>query len=353
MYEALETNKLLTLNQGAVNQELPQTDLVDMKEEFKSGNLAIISHQLKQRIDQALSKDEQVMILINRKGYAPFVMCRNCSYVPKDPDTDTALTYYGADKPLQSKYTKYQEPFNVVCPICGQATIKEIGLGTEAVEKHIQKLYPDYKTLRMDANSVGSGNDHEMMYQKFLNKEAHFLIGTQMITKGLDFKDLTVVAILMVDQILSNPGLHSNEVAYNLLSQAIGRTGRHKKGCAVIQGYDLANPIIKLAINANYDAYYQQALAIRKLRNDRPFGNISTILFEGQKYLKLYKSIAVIKKELLNIAVTTLGPVNDFINQFNGYYRANLTIKYTDEQLPLIKQVLTNFKELRMRFLRY
>lgn len=328
-----ETKKYayVELKQRALDVKLPKVNLVDMTLELKRGNHQILSKSLKKAIDEALDKNEQVMLLMNQKGYAPFVMCRNCGHVIKDPKTQTSLVYYKDDNVLKSKYSSYEEPFIKCCPLCKKDTLKPVGVGIEYVEEALKKIYPSQNILRMDAHTTAKRGTHERLWQDFLDEKAQILLGTQMIAKGLDFPKLTVVGILMADAQLKVPTYDAYEKAYMLFTQAIGRAGRHKPGSVYIQAYDINHYIIDAAQKHDYQAFYEKSLVQRKLMSLKPFGFMHQLMVSGGSYLKTYQYAFALKKALEKEGMTVLGPKVSLILKRQDKYRFLLTFKYEKE----------------------
>ncbi|PKK96727.1 MAG: primosomal protein N', partial [Tenericutes bacterium HGW-Tenericutes-3] len=284
MYRALNHKiNLLELTKRPLDIKLPKITLVDMKEELNQGHSSIFSRQLLEAMKVRLEKHEQIMILFNRKGYAPFVLCRQCGDVPKCPECEISLTFYKDKKILKCHYCGYEKPFEPVCEVCGQKAVKEIGVGIEFVENALKKVLPAARILRMDANVTSHKGSHEIIWNEFMNEEADILLGTQMIAKGLDFPKVTLVGILMADLSLKVPSYQANEQAYMLFTQVTGRSGRLLPGEAIIQGYDLIHYAIKNVLN-HYEDFYKEAIYYRKISNYQPFKFNAQILFEGKQY---------------------------------------------------------------------
>ncbi len=318
----------IRLNKRALVFNMPKVSIMDMREELKNGNLTILSKDLKTAIDQALAKNEQIMLLMNQKGYAPFVMCRSCGYVPKDPESQNSLTYYKQEGKLKSKYSAYEESFSPICPSCGRKTLKEVGVGIEYVHEQLTKLYPEQRILRMDADTTKARGAHEKLWLSFLNQEANILVGTQMIAKGLDFPKLTVVGILMAEAQLKVPTYDANEKAFMLFTQALGRAGRHVPGSVFIQTYDPEHYGIQTAAKHEYKTFYKQALTMRKYSSIKPFGYMHQLVISGPEYLKTYQYAFSIKKLLEQHGFTILGPKPSVILKRHDQYRFIITIKY-------------------------
>ncbi|MFA6801096.1 MAG: primosomal protein N' [Acholeplasmataceae bacterium] len=329
-YEALNHQyQLLTLNERPFGIKQPKLIFVDMKKELLEGNTSMFSTVLQKGILERLEKKEQVMILFNRKGYAPFVMCRNCGYVPSCPNCGIALTYYKEDQSLKCHYCGHQEPYKDICDVCHSKQIKEVGVGIEQVERALRKTFFNAKILRMDANVTKTKGSHELIWNQFNETDADILLGTQMIAKGLDFPKVTLVGVLMADLLLKIPTYQASEQAYTLLTQVSGRSGRFLPGEVIIQGYDLNHYAIE-QVSKPYEAFYEKAIFDRKISRYEPFVNVSQILFEGQEYLKTYQQAFKLKKmiEKEDKDVYILGPVSAYIKKYHEKYRFIMTLKY-------------------------
>jgi len=330
-YEALNhAYQLLELNERPFHMRQPAIELVDMKKELKEGNTSIFSKKLKEAIDQRLNKKEQIMILFNRKGYAPFVMCRSCGHVPTCPTCGIALTYYKEEKTLKCHYCGHHEKFENNCNVCHSHQIKEVGVGILYVEAMLKKSFPQAKVLRMDANMTQTKGSHEILWHQFNEEKADILLGTQMIAKGLDFPKVTLVGVLMADLLLNIPSYQASEQTYNLLTQVAGRSGRLLPGEVIIQAYDLVHYVLE-ATKKPYESFYKEAIYNRKLSNYEPFSKVSQFLFEGSKYLKTYQEAFKMKKALerLDHHIEVLGPIPAYIKKRNERYRFVMTIKYS------------------------
>ncbi|MCD4826893.1 MAG: primosomal protein N' [Acholeplasmataceae bacterium] len=353
MYKAISkvyTLLNLTKRPGGIN--MPDIKLVDMKDELKQKNTSIFSNDLLNSIKDRLKKDEQTLILFNRKGYAPFVLCRQCGDVPKCPDCDISLTYYKDKNILKCHYCGYEKPFNPVCEICHQKTVKEVGAGIEYVESELKRKLPDARILRMDKNIVQTKGSHERIWHQFLNHEADILLGTQMISKGLDFPKVTLVGVLMADLSLKVPSYLASEETFMLLTQIAGRSGRHQEGEVIIQGYDLSHYAIK-TLKSGYDAFYKEALYERKLSLYEPFAHVSQFLIEGVSYLKTYQHAFLLKKRLAKLdGLTVLGPSQALIKKIRQNFRFVVTIKYMNLDYDTIRTITDDLssKEVKIKY---
>ena len=334
----------LELKHRPFNLKQPSIKLVDMKSELKQKNTSIFSNELKEAIHNRLSKKEQTMILFNRKGYAPFVLCRHCGDVPKCPDCDISLTYYKDKEVLKCHYCGYEKPFSKTCEACHQPTVKEVGVGIEYVEQQLKKTFPTARIMRMDRNVTTTKGAHEKLWHSFLHEDADILLGTQMIAKGLDFPKVTLVGVLMADLSLKVPSYTASEQTYMLLSQISGRSGRHMPGDVIIQGYQLDHYAIQSVLK-DYDAFYKEALYERKLLRYEPFMHVSQFLIEGREYLKTYQVAFQLKKKLnLLDDVLVLGPSQALIKKIKDRFRFVVTIKYKTLDALDLKNMMNDLK---------
>lgn len=328
-YDALgEKLQLLEMKKRANNKPLPQAILVNMREELKNGNKSIFSHALHDLIDEALAKNEQIILLLNRRGHSSFVMCRSCGDTIKCPNCDVTLTYHLDHDYLKCHYCGYQRPNVSLCPSCNSKFIKYVGVGTEKIVEEINKAFPDARVLRMDQDTTTKKGSHEAILQSFGNHEADILVGTQMIAKGLDFPNVTVVGILMADLILKMPDYRSSEKTFDLISQVSGRAGRHEKeGHVVIQAYDSDHYSIQSATTNNYLGFYNSEMEIRKLLRYKPFCEMCSLILTGPSRADLYKEA---KKIIMGLdqSIDVLGPSDCMISRINNRYRIQITLKY-------------------------
>lgn len=327
MYDAINGKyKLLELTKRATNQPLPKVTYIDMKEELNNGNTSIFSNTLDLEINNRLKNKEQTILLYNRKGYSSFSICRNCGHTPKCKNCDISLTYYKENNELRCRYCNYTEPSVNVCPVCNKETIRPIGMGIDQVFELTKKRYPKARIIKMDNESTRFKGSHEKIWLDFNNHEYDILVGTKMVSKGLDFANVTLVGILMADLELKAPTYLATEETYSLLTQMIGRSGRQKSGQAIIQAYDINNYAIKSA-STNYETFYKEAIFQRQISKYEPFYQVSQILVKNNSYLSAYQDALKISKELTNMFEIVLGPKEPLIKFIQNEYRFVITIK--------------------------
>lgn len=344
MYDALNDKyELLELTKRATKQPLPKVTYVDMKDELKNGNTTIFSEYLKDSITKRIEKNEQVILLYNRKGYANFSFCRTCSYTPKCKNCDIALTYYEDSDELVCHYCNHKEKNIKICPSCNKETIRPVGVGIDQVVRITQKIFPTARIIKMDSNSTTKKGSHEQIWLDFKDEKYDILIGTQMVSKGLDFPKVSLVGILMADLQLKIPSYLATEETYNLLTQMVGRSGRKIDGEAVIQGYDLNNFAIK-SVADSYEKFYSEAIYQRKISKYEPFYNVSQVLVKNKSYLKAYQDALSLKKNLVKYFEVVLGPSQPVIKYIKNEYRFIITIKDKKIEEEIIFKLIDDIK---------
>lgn len=346
---------LLELKQRSMQQEMADVYVVDLREELRSGNRSILSGLLQGMIADRLEKKEQTMLFLNRRGYAGFVSCRECGYVVKCPHCDVSLSSHRNGK-MVCHYCGYEEPKVLACPECGSRHIGEFRAGTQQIEEIVKRQFPQARVLRMDMDTTREKDGHEKILSAFANGEADILIGTQMIVKGHDFPDVTLVGILAADMSLYTNDYRAGERTFQLLTQAAGRAGRgKKKGEAVIQTYSPEHYAIETAAAQDYEAFYQEEIQYRELMGYPPVENLLAVLVacedeahleKGCKYLKEYA-----KRVAGNHPIDIIGPANPGIGKINDVYRKVLYLKTESyDTLVIMKDRLEQYIELNRGF---
>ncbi len=338
--------KLVELKQR-ISQNLPNIKLIDMNNEVKKRNF-IISSDLDKEIRRCLLKKEQIILLLNRRGYSTFISCSNCGYVYKCPNCDISLIYHKSTNNLTCHYCGYYKKMDKICPNCHENAIKDLGLGTEKLEELIKEKYKA-RTLRMDADTTSRKGNYEKIIDEFSKHNYDILIGTQMISKGLNFKDVTLVGVLNIDSSLSMPDFRSSERTFELLLQTSGRTARFdKEGKVIIQTYNTDNYVFKHLINNNYISFYNNEMVIRKKLGYPPFYNIVVIKITSENYEKLKEESKKIYNYLnreLDDNFIILGPSLARIFKLKNKYNFNIIIKYKYEEnlLNILSNIRDNF----------
>ncbi len=293
-YRALSGRyRLLELPERVQNRPLPHVEIVDMRQEFQAGNNGIFSGRLVSLLDECHRKGQQAMLFINRRGYSTFVSCRNCGHVVLCDDCDISMTYHKGENRLRCHFCGSVKPLPHVCPACHKPFIKYFGVGTEQVEEQLHALFPKTVTLRMDTDTIRTKDTMQQMLGAFARGEAQFLVGTQMIAKGHDFPNVTLVGVVAADATLMIPDYRSTERTFQLLTQVAGRAGRDETpGRVVIQTYSPAHPAIRFARDHDYKSFYAYELEQRKKAIFPPFSLFVRILFSGEDEALLSTGVA-------------------------------------------------------------
>ncbi len=335
---------LLELTKRATSTQMPTPRIVNMTEEFKAGNVSIISKELHEAIIDRLAKNEQIILLLNRRGYENFLLCRSCGFTLYCKNCDISLTYHKATNRLKCHYCGYEEAIPSVCPKCKSRHIKGFGYGTQKVEEELINRYPKARIIRMDYDTTSNKGDHERIINAFRNKEADILLGTQMIAKGLDFADVTLVGVLSADTVLKLPDYKSSEKTFQLLTQVAGRAGRHKENSdVIIQTHNPNHYAIVLAAQNNYKAFFNNEMKSRKLGKYVPYYFMAQLIITSdifQETLKAGNKLVNFLKQNLSPECIILGPVVPQIKRLNNLYSAQIILKYKKE--PNLEKVLEN-----------
>lgn len=321
--------KLIELK-SRISGRFPYYDIVDMEEEAKKHNY-IISSKLDLEIRNALNRSEQVIILLNRRGYSTFLSCTNCGYVYKCPNCDISLIYHKSSSSYSCHYCGYRTKSDAVCPECHEESIRDLGLGTEKLEQILSEKY-NTTVLRMDADTTTKKNAHQILINDFASGKYNILVGTQMISKGLNFENVSLVGIINADAALSIPDFRSAEKTYELLSQTSGRVGRFNiPGKVVIQTYNPKNYVYLSVVKNDYEEFYEKEMNIRMKLKYPPYFYICKIKIISEDYEIASKNSLIIKKYLdnnLDSSFTILGPAMDGIFKVKNKYHFVILIKY-------------------------
>ena len=342
---------LYTLNRRARSSILPEVSVVDMREELKNGNRSIISEALKEQIEKKLQSEEQIMLFLNRRGYAGFLSCRSCGHVIKCPHCDVSLSVHNYGRMI-CHYCGYEEKRPEVCPKCGSTFISTFGIGTQQVEQVVRKIFPHARVLRMDMDTTRTKNGHEKILSAFQNQEADILIGTQMIVKGHDFPNVTLVGILAADLSRYADDYKAGERTFQLLTQAAGRAGRgEKQGNVIIQTYDPEHYCIQASAKQDYQAFYEEEMSYRMLADYPPAVFMISIHGSGKDEDHLQKAMEYLVKVTERMpekrAVKIFGPVSESIGKIQDEYRKVIYIKAEEQNvLTGIKNKLEKYMEL-------
>ncbi|NRC64211.1 primosomal protein N' [Enterococcus faecalis] len=342
-------------NQAAT---LPTIDVVDMRQEVENGNVSSFSMSLQEKLQERLEKNEQSVLLLNRRGYSSFVMCRDCGYVLPCPNCDISLTLHMDSKTMKCHYCGHEERIPYRCPNCGQDKIRYYGTGTQKVEEELQTLLPDSRILRMDVDTTRRKGAHEKILRTFGEGQADILLGTQMIAKGLDFPNVTLVGVLNADTALNLPDFRSSERTFQLLTQVSGRAGRAEKpGEVIIQSFNPEHYAIQLAKAQDYEDFYTKEMYIRHRGDYPPYYftvQITASHPEENEAAKQMFQIATKLKQGLSPQAILLGPTPNAIMRVNNRYFYQVIIKYKQEPMlqSLLKEILTDTQRATARGLK-
>lgn len=325
--------KLITLERRVNNRPLPETKIIDMREELISGNRSIFSRELYSAIEETLSRGEQIILFLNKRGFSSFVSCRECGYVYKCDNCDISLTYHNFSNKLICHYCGCSKEVSKLCPKCKSKYIKQFGVGTERVEQELHRYFKGIRTLRMDFDTTRKKNSHEEIYNSFKRGDADVLIGTQMITKGLDFENVTLVGVLAADLSLNLPDYRASERTFQIIMQVAGRAGRaDKSGRVIVQTYSPDEISIQKTVTNDYEGFYENEIKIRELMNYPPFSKLLVInatsikereLIEAMNYLGI--KLDAILKEFPQ--VSKLGPCSCGVSKIKNEYRWQIILK--------------------------
>ena len=329
--------RLVKLNARFEDRPLPEVSVVDLREELKNGNRSILSRSLQTAIEKRLERGEQSVLFLNRRGYAGFVSCRSCGEALKCPHCDVALTEHNNGR-LVCHYCGYEQPRVEKCPVCGSPYIGGFKAGTQQIEQVVRKAFPKARVLRMDYDTTRTKGSYEKILSSFTEHKADILVGTQMIVKGHDFPDVTLVGAVAADLSLNAADYRCAERTFQLLTQAVGRSGRGKKaGEAIIQSYHPDHYSIQAAARQDYEAFYQEEMAYRMLMDYPPAAHMLSVLASGENEALLTQGMDYLAKFIERISVRykihVIGPAYASVGKVNDIYRKVLYLKHHDEQI--------------------
>lgn len=336
--------KLLSLTERAGGSVLPIVNIIDMKEEVKKGNF-ILSDMLKNKISEVLSKGEQAIILLNRRGYSSTISCKECGYVYKCPNCDITYTYHKSSNNLKCHYCGYSMVLPNKCSICGSDNLKDYGLGTEKLEETLNSLYKA-RIVRMDVDTTSKKGQHQKIIDDFGEHKYDILIGTQMIAKGLDFPLVTLVGVVSIDSSLTSPDYRASENTFQLLSQVSGRAGRSEnKGEVIVQTFNPDHYAITLAKNHDYIDFYKEEMKIRKMLKYSPYYYMVLVAITSKDYELGFKEAnkigSYIRNNISNDSIV-LGPTMANMFKVNNIYHYQIIIKYRkdDSLMKVLKFII-------------
>jgi len=335
--------RLYEIRQRFGGRKLPQVTIVDMREELKKGNDLSFSESLRDAIMDAHDAGKQTILLLNRRGNSRALVCVDCRETPECPRCNLHLTYHSANNRLMCHYCGFSQTVPQRCPGCG-GPLKQIGTGTQKLQQELELIFPEYETARMDADTVSAVNTHEKILDHFKNDHVPILVGTQMVAKGLNLPDVTLVGVLDADLSLYTDSFRAAETTFNMLTQVVGRAGRgDAPGLALIQTMQPDHQVIRLAAKQDYAGFYDLEIQLRKMQNVPPFGDILTVTFTGQEETAVLRGAAKFRDSLLaclkqpdfaTTACTVLGPAPCAVPKINYNFRYRLTLR-----APLNKQL--------------
>ena len=350
--------QLVRLTQRYGGNPLPHVEIVDMRAELASGNPREISLALEDAIRRNLEAEKQTILLLNRRGYQTIAQCEDCREVLKCAKCSVPMVYHKSAHKLLCHYCGSQlDPPPQKCPACG-GTLQYRGFGTQKAEEELAKLFPEARILRMDQDSTAAKDAHEKLLARFARREYDIMVGTQMVAKGLDFEDVTLVGVLGIDSLLFAQGFRAYETVFSLITQVVGRSGRAKDpGFAIIQTTDPDNPVLNLAAAQDYDAFFEQEIAYRRLGLYPPFCGLCVIGFAGGKEIEVARAAARFSALLgqqaarqPNLPLRVLGPTPGNIEKINDTYRYKLTIKCRNDRRfrDLVRETLGLYEQEKL-----
>lgn len=346
---------LVKLTERYRDRPLPEVSVVDLRKELKSGNRSVLSRKLQEAVQHRLERREQAMLFLNRRGYAGFVSCRSCGEVLKCPHCDVALSEHSNGKMI-CHYCGYERSSVKVCPVCGSPYIGGFKAGTQQIEAVLRREFPDAGILRMDYDTTRTRGSYEQILASFAAHEADILVGTQMIVKGHDFPDVTLVGVIAADLSLNEADYRCGERTFQLLTQAVGRSGRGKKtGEAVIQTYHPDHYSIQAAAHQDYERFYEEEMGYRILMDYPPAAHMLTVLASGEDAALLGKGMEFIRKFAERICpdkgLHIIGPADAAVGKVNDIYRKVFRLKHEDGKLLLdMKDKIEKYIEINSGF---
>lgn len=342
---------LLTLQQRAIQySSLPTVEIVDMREELKKGNRSMFSEKLAEGIRTRLEKREQMVLFLNRRGYSSFVMCRDCGTVLQCQNCDISLTYHRSNEQMKCHYCGYEEYVPSICPHCESDHIRYFGTGTQKVEEELTKLFPEARVLRMDVDTTKQKGAHEKILDAFGEGKGDILLGTQMIAKGLDFPNITLVGVLSADTSLHLPDFRAAEKTFQLLTQVSGRAGRHEKpGEVFIQTYTPEHYAVELAKEQLYEPFYEREMFTRHRAGYPPYYYIAQVQVSHEDVMmaaEYAQHAADYMRSKLSFQVSIIGPTVASISRLQNRYRYQCLIKYKIEPdlIPTFMQLIKIYR---------
>ncbi|MFK7695289.1 primosomal protein N' [Paenibacillus sp. HJGM_3] len=353
--------ELLRMDSRVEGRPLPDVHVVDLREELRGGNRSMFSRALYKAIEDRLHKKQQIVLLLNRRGYSTFVMCRSCGFVVQCPHCDIAMTYHQVSRTMRCHYCGRSEPEPRVCPSCDSEHIRYFGTGTQKVEEELGKLFPGIRVIRMDVDTTAEKGAHEKLLTRFRNRQADVLLGTQMVAKGLDFPDVTLVGVIAADTVLNLPDFRAAEKTFQLLTQVAGRAGRHTlPGEVYIQTYSPEHYSVEHASRHDYGSFLREEMLTREERGYPPYNSLILVTFTHEQVQVLVKAAETFATRLREqwkrspyagkpgYVFDLLGPIASPIPRIKDRYRFQCMVKYRGEMdaAGLIGETADSFEEL-------
>ena len=362
MYRAKQGDySLYRLTRRYNGRSLPEVEVVDMRQELKLGNGYSLSYPLRQAIHDTCAAGKQTILLLNRRGNSRALVCVDCREAPECPRCSSRLTYHSANNRLMCHYCGFSQPVPERCPRCG-GPMKPIGTGTQKVQQELCELFPDVPVARMDADTVSAANPHEAILDRFRQGEEQILLGTQMVAKGLDLPNVTLVGAVDADLSLYTGSFRAAETTFQMLTQVVGRAGRGAcSGRAVIQTMVPGHAVIQLAKAQDYDGFYDLEIRLRQVQHFPPFGDCVTVAFQGEEEHRVLMGATKFRDSLLALArekdwnlgaIRCLGPAPSPVPKVNYHYRYRLTLNcvLTKQMRAALAFLLRSFgKDSKMR----
>ena len=357
-YAGINRYEKVTLTKRFGNAILPKVITVDMDEERRNGNSSVYSNLLLEEIEKNLLEKKQSILLLNRRGYNTYVSCRSCNESISCPNCSITLTYHNANRRLMCHYCGHSVPVPKNCPTCGSDKLRYFGAGTQRAQSDLSDIFPDARILRMDTDTTMSRSSHEKLLSSFERGEYDILVGTQMVAKGLDFPNVTLVGILNADMMLNSDDFRANENTFSLLTQVIGRSGRGDlEGKAIIQSMTPYSHIIQLSKNQDYDAFYEDEIVIRKTLLYPPFVELTLIGFIGDEHQHVAEASGEFTKMLEenlrenypSLAIRLLGPSPMTVVKVSSRYRYKIIIKSINNSIfrEMLRDSILRFEKDR------
>ncbi|MEA4852788.1 MAG: primosomal protein N' [Christensenella sp.] len=351
-YRALQGKlRLLDLPKRLFGMQLPSVEVVDMCLELKDGNRSAISGRLYDALAETLEKHQQAMLFLNRRGYSTFVMCRSCGYVEKCDTCDVTMTYHKSQDILKCHYCGRTKTPRSVCPSCGKPHLKYFGIGTQQIEEQVKKLFPQARVMRMDLDTMGTKDAHMRMFEDFAAHKADILIGTQMITKGFDFKDVTLSAVLAADTMLNIPDYRSAERTFSHITQIAGRAGRKQPGKVILQTYNPRHYAILHAKSHDYKGFYAEEIEYRKALSLPPFSSYVQIQFSGEREKEVIAAVKAFIVRLKDVllpyknGIISIKASESMIKRINNKERYQILIHLKNSDDDLVGKIYQVFHD--------